>query len=229
MDDTTEEVEGYPSELIDRLVEIVDVGENRGGEWHEHGWWLEFALGGSYVSGVFVETGAELSPDSDGARRRARAKRIVNRNQFWGLVRDRLAELVLSGVNEAFLIRSLRDELRRRLAESGEVGKGDQRRAELVERLREMADDPAEIAAFRARLAEKEQDAESKTDEDIAAILHDMANSPILQPTPVERAVDRWAALDDWDRRVSHRLSDAVIDLWLDRFSMRITRTADGD
>jgi len=51
------EIEGLPSELIDRLVALVDVGPTHGGAWEGHAFRLQFILGGRLMNSVFIDTG----------------------------------------------------------------------------------------------------------------------------------------------------------------------------
>lgn len=223
------EIEGLPAELIDRLIELIDFGEDHGGAWHEHGWWIEFNLGGSRLEGVFVDTGHDLPPDSVGVDQRRHAKTIVNRQGYVALLRNRLAELVLDGLDEAFLVRALRDELRRWKVQATEgIGEVDARRATLAKNLRDSADDPAEIAAFRSLIAQRDQAmAESKSDNELAEMMRKMADRDHLKPITPERVVDQWAELQRWDEVVAVSLPDEIFVRWRDLYAARVVRRGD--
>jgi hypothetical protein len=107
-----EDIEGWPTELIDRLIEIVDVGETTGGDWHELGYLIAMMLGGKRLSRVDPDTGRDYPPGCNGAKRRETAE-VVSRDAYFDRIRDTLAELVVSGMDPVFLIRALRDEVRR--------------------------------------------------------------------------------------------------------------------
>ena len=58
-------------------------------------------------------------------------------------------------MSKAFLVRSVRDSIRRMLDYSGaEIGESERDRAEMRERIQRMLEDPAELAVFRTLLAD---------------------------------------------------------------------------
>jgi hypothetical protein len=79
-----------------------------------------------------------------------RGRQVPSREQWFEVIRGRLGDLVRSGMSKAFLVRSVRDSIRRMLDYSGaEIGERERDRAEMRERIQRMLEDPAELAVFR--------------------------------------------------------------------------------
>ena len=72
-------------------------------------------------------------------------------------------------------------------------------------------------------MAEADPAAASLSDEAIEARLVEMASNPMLDPTPIEGAVDRWAAVESWDRLVAIQLSDDMVEKWMSGFLLLMT------
>jgi hypothetical protein len=148
---------------------------------------------------------------------------VVTRDTYFGLIRQRMIELVAQGVNEAFLVRLVRDQIRRELVHLADDGDASERRAATRQRLEAAITDPHAIAVFRAILVQADMAAASLPDKEIEDRLAEMARSPILDPMPLEQAVERWAAVEEWDRSVANQLSDGLIQQWLAAFTNRMT------
>jgi len=219
-----DEIVGRPGELADRLITLLNCDALGEGGWDSVGFYAIFFLGGKSLYNLVPDTGKDPVPGSVGEQRRQLGK-LVSRDKYFELIRNRLSELVVCGIEEAFLVRSVRDAIRRELESLTDIGEGDRNRAQLRVRIERTAADPAEIAAFRARLATNDPSAESLSDEEIAARLRNMAESEFLLPTSPDIALDRWAMLTHWDHHMASLLPDAVFDQWrqwmVRRLSMR--------
>jgi hypothetical protein len=101
------------------------------------------------------DTGKEPKPGTSGHELRQHA-RLVSRDRWFAQVQDRLFELVVSGMFELFLVRSIRDQVRRSLAQLADVGTGDRNRTKVRERLERVLANPAELAAFQAERAKSD-------------------------------------------------------------------------
>jgi hypothetical protein len=206
------EVEGRPGELLDRLIELLNSDELGNDEWYNVSSWATYFVGGQTLRNVVPDTGPPM-PGSVGEMRRQQHA-VVSREEYFELIRERLGDLVADGLEEAFLVRSVRDAVRAMLESMADVGKGDRNREEMRTLLEQQAEDPAAIAAFRAMLAERNPSAETLSDEEVAARLRDMARLPHLQPTSPEEATQKWTVLTRWDQQAASLLPDAVFDEW---------------
>jgi hypothetical protein len=92
------------------------------------------------------------------------------------------------------------------------IGDADRNRAGA--RIARTIADPAELAGYRARLAERNPSDADLTDDEISARLNSLLESEPFGPTTPESAVDRWAALDNWDKNVATFLPDEAFDEW---------------
>lgn len=209
------EIVGESGELIERLVDATNSND-----WHELSWILVFAVGGEPAR-VEPDTGHEYPAGSVGAERR-KTHRVVSRDEFFALIRTRLLEVVRLGLREDVLVRGLRDEITRQLRSFADMEEGSERRAKTKAKLERRAADPDFIARFRAEMARKDPTVAAMSDQQIAETFLNMAER--LAPVPLERELDLWATVDRWVGRADDVISDAVIDLWIDRFADRITR-----
>jgi hypothetical protein len=208
------DLNGVQGELIDRLIDLLDnaaLGERM---WYEVGLYAEGLIGGAALKGVVPDTGKEPTPGTVGESVRQQSQ-LVSREQWFELIQERLIELVQSGIYEPFLVRSIRNEIRRLLADLADTGEKDRTQAQMREALERALADPAELAALRARRTERDPSVAALSDEEIAAQLRRMLESPLLLPTSADEALDRWAAVSEWDRQVAVLLSDEVFDNWL--------------
>jgi hypothetical protein len=137
---------------------------------------------------------------------------VVSREKWFELIRKRLSELVTDGLEEAFLVRSVRDAVREMLAHLADTGTGDRNREQMRTFIEQQAEDPARITAFRALLAETEPSAETLSDDEIAEQLRSMTRR--LQPVSADEAARHWTTLARWDQQAAELLPDAVFDEW---------------
>jgi hypothetical protein len=216
------EPNGRPGELVDRLMNIVRTEVGPEGSWFDLGMVMALALGGQPIR-VIPDIRRLPEPGSLGEAVRASTP-VVSQNVYFEMIRLRMVELIDQGVNEAFIVHALRDQLRRDLMRVADVGVSDQRRAELREWLEATMNDPEGIAAVRASMAEEDPSVATLPAEEIEARLTALADSPVLTTTPLERAVDSWAAVERWDREVASQLSDETIDDWNRGFLHRMTQ-----
>ncbi len=217
-----ESFKGAAGELIERLVALANGGVGTEGSWYDIAFWTAFALGGRLAC-VIPDTGRDASPGSVGEKMRE-TNEVVDRATYFDLIRERMAELVAQQMSEAFLVRAVRDQIRRELVHMADLGDASERRFAMRQRLEAAISDPDSIATFRALLAEEDPATAQLPDEEIEARLDVMAKSPMLDPVPLEQAVDRWAAVEEWDHLVARQLSDEVMDEWLAAFVTRMTR-----
>ena len=138
----------------------------------------------------------------------------VSKEEYLRLLRMQLEKLVSLGVFEAFLVRALRDELARYFTTMAETGEADERRAAWREAAREVSRDPGRIERYRQSLARRNPEAAKWSDDQVADRLRKMADSPILDPTTADAALDRWAEKRHFDTRADQLLSDSDIEEW---------------
>jgi hypothetical protein len=209
-----EEIKGAQGELIDRLIALLNGDALGEGMWYNVGRYAQMFLGGAALNRVDPDTGEEPAPGSLGELIR-RARQVVSREQWFDVIRGRLDDLVQSGMYEAFLVRSIRDSIRRFLDYSGaDIAEGERNRAEMREKIQRMLEDPAELAAFRTLLADADPSAEVLSDDEVYARLRNMAESSLFRPTSADDATERWVVLDNWDRQVDALLPDRVFSEW---------------
>jgi hypothetical protein len=208
-----DEIEGLPGELVDRLIDLMNSDALGERAWYDVTSYATVFIGGTALQTAVPDTGGTPAPGTVGEHIRQSGE-LASREEYFELIRDRLRELVANGVEEAFLVRSLRDAVHQMLEHMADVGAGDRKRAELRDHFLRTADDPARIAAFRARLAESDASAETLSDDEVAAMLRQTAGGDFLGPTSPESAVERWAMLTRWDEQVASLLPDAAFEEW---------------
>jgi len=206
-----EEIKGAQGELIDRLIALLTSDALGEGMWYNVGRYAEVFVGGEALSRVEPDTGRDPTPGSVGEVMR-REHLVVSREQWFEMIRDRLRDLVESGMDEAFLVRSIRDGIRPLL--DPEIGEVDRNRAKAREHMERMLEDPVELAAFRARLVKDDPSSEKLSDEEVSARLRRMAENNLLRPMSAEDARDAWATLANWDGQVALLLPDRSFDEW---------------
>jgi hypothetical protein len=131
--------EEYDGKLIDRLIQVMnsdDLGtfdalgdsdiEPTG--WYAASFHVSAALGGEELGNALLDNGTYEPGNPDRMPVGLdMGMTLVSRDAFFGLIADRLAELIRgpSGMSEEFLVRSLRDDTRRWLARLGDTAKWD--------------------------------------------------------------------------------------------------------
>lgn len=216
-------MKGVEGELIERLIGCAERGVDVEGSWYDIAIWISHFVGGHRLLSVIPETGRVLAPGSVGTKLRE-TNEVVTRTAYFGLIHERMIELVAQDVNEAFLVRLVRDQVRRELVHLADDSAVSEGRAETRQRLLAATADPHAIAFFRAILVQVDTGGASLPIKDIEFRLAEMARSPILDPMPLEQVVERWAAIEEWDRSVAAQLSDEMIEQWLLAFTSRMTR-----
>jgi hypothetical protein len=147
--------EEYDGVLIARLIQVMnsddlgnsgpDADEGVGDEWaamRRMGWYAASlraaaALGGAALGSALVNTGRYEpgNPDRMPIGVTEMGMKLVSRDEWFGLIADRLAELIKGrfGMSEEFLVRHLRDDARMWLARlGGDTAKWDDRVALLL-------------------------------------------------------------------------------------------------
>jgi hypothetical protein len=128
--------EEYDGELIDRLIQVMNSDDLEYSEamdepgWYEVSFCAAAVLGGEALRGALVDTGKyELGNPDKMPIGLSMGMKLVSRDAWFGLIADRLAELIRgpSGMSEEFLVRSLRDDTRRFLAHVGDTARWDDR------------------------------------------------------------------------------------------------------
>ena len=216
-----EQVQGLPGELVDRLIALLNCNDLGEGEWYNLSFFLVFFVGGRKFAGVLADTGIDPKPGTVGEEI-THSSTVVSRERYFELIRDRLMELVASGIDESFLVQSLRDALRRELASFTDVSHGDRNRAEMRADIQQSAEDPEAIARFRDHLAAFDPSAATLSDEELAARLRGLSESVMLLPSAPDVILDRWAALTHWDQHAALILPESVFDYWLQQTAKRL-------
>jgi len=182
---------GEQGELIDRLITLLDndaLGEHM---WYSVSRYAQMFIGGAALNRVDPDTGEEPAPGSVGELMR-RGRQVLSREQWFEVIRGRLGDLVQSGMSKAFLVRSVRDSIRRMLDYSGaEIGESERDRAEMRERIQRMLEDSAELAVFRTLLADADPSAEALSDDEVSARLRRIAESGVLRQMSADDVTDR--------------------------------------
>ena len=215
------EIVGLPGELVDRLIKLLNCDALGDVEWCDLSFYVVFFIGGATLADVVPDTGKDHAPGSVGEWTAQRSD-LVSRDKYFKLIRDRLGELVVNGVEEAFLVRSMRDGIRQELEHLADVGEGDRNRAKVRGHIERTAASPATIAAFRTQLATTDPSAEELSDEEIATRLNKLAESEFLLPVSPDAALDRWSALTHWDEQAASLLPDAVFEQWRLQMARRL-------
>jgi hypothetical protein len=210
--DRMNDVKGLPGELLDRLIELLNSDALGDGHWSTVSFYASYFLGGRALLDAVPDTGPPVSGSVGEARRQQHE--VVNRMRYFELLKERIDNLVTDGLEEAFLVRSVRDAVRQELEHVADVGAGDRSREEMRTRIEEQAEDPAGIEAFRRGLTKYDPSAESLTDEEIAARLRNMAKNPILGPISADEATQNWALLTHWDQQAAGLLPDTAFSQW---------------
>jgi len=213
-----DEVKGVPGELIDRFIWAIDSPSEH--DWSNLGFYVRFALGGDQFAGIDPDTGKEPAPGTVGAKRRE-TRRVVSRDEYISRMEDRLAELVLSGVREDFLVRALRDELTGHVRWFADVEEGTTRRQEMKESIERDIQDPDFLANYRKLMARRDPEAGKLDDKTLIERLRDTAEH-IGKPVSREQEREAWEASERWNERAAV-ISDDVLATWRERFGKRIT------
>ena len=135
-----EHLTGETGQLVDRFMDIVRNGVATEGSWYDLGLFTAMVIGGSPL-GVIPDDGREPRPGSVAEHMHATGN-VVSGDEFFSLVRARIIDRIEDGVNEAFIVRALRDQLRRNLMHLADVGTGDERRVQMRERIEGMLGEP---------------------------------------------------------------------------------------
>ena len=215
-----DEIEGLQGELIDRLIRVLNNDALGGSLWYDVGVWAQALVGGAGAAAL-PDIGQEPVSGTVGVLM-MRGRQRVSRDEWFERLEGRLSELVLSGMDEAFLVRGIRDEIRRKLAHAGDAGSVDRDRAELRMHIRHLLDDPASLSAFRADVAERDPSAAVLSDDEFSARLQRILEGPGFRPISAGDAADWVSALTCWDAQVFSLLSNDVIDLWHTRMVTRL-------
>lgn len=163
--------------------------------WHEMGVITAVELGGS-AHRVRPDYGVESAPGTVGFEMR-RTTRPLLRPEYIALIGERLVELVSSGLNEAFLIRSL------------------------VQHLDDYVDSMTDVSAIKERRQGERQRFESALESattDEAEAYERMAK--MMRDVSPEDEVGRWALGDRWEK-ASAALTKGRIETWEGRRAAR--------
>ena len=209
---STDKLFGDDGELIGRLIEVV----NTDGRWYDLAWYLVFAVSGRRLDEIHPVSGVEPCPVTVGEVWR-RTHEVVSRAAYFDAIRDRLTQLVQSGLREDVLVRALRDDLTIRLREFTEVDDTNRRREDMRRDLERRASNPSEVARFRETMAESDPErAASLSDDELAAEIRTLGDR--LTPIPIEGELRAWADHDQWVESIEAVLSDEAINTWLELY-----------
>lgn len=203
-------LEGRPGELLDRLVELLDNDALGEGAWYDLSFRVSFLVGGRALNRVLPDRGPPV-PGSVGEMIRQQHE-VVSREGYFELVRERLGQLVRYGVEEAFLVRSLKADIRQYLESMADIETVNRKREAHRMEIERIAEDPVAIAEFRAAVADRDPLAESLSDDEIAARLRNMTR--LLHSASPDEAVNKWALLEHWNQQAAYLLPETLISEW---------------
>lgn len=167
---------------------------------------------------IAADTGREPVPGSMGEQIR-RHKELLGKDAYLLELRQRLTELVEMGLEEAFLIKSVRDEVGRHVAALADSGAASTARARRRAEIEESAENPDFIREFRERLTASDSHYQDLSDEEIRERLLKMMD--IVQPRSIEDETAVWSLNDGWVQRSQEQLSDELIDDWRSSRALR--------
>jgi hypothetical protein len=215
-DDHMPDLQGTPGELVERLVVAIDDAD----QWQEYAWHAVFAVGGKWLLTIEPDNGRIPLAGSVGAQLR-RTHQLVSRASYMKALANRLEELVLTGLREDVLVRAVRNELERELAEQADMSGTNDRRASTKETLERRAADSDFLERFQVDNAGRDPTLANLTAEQMAEHLRDMADR--LQPPPIEVTVDSWGRLQRWQERTATYVSDKTLARWVELRALRVT------
>jgi hypothetical protein len=166
------------------------------------------------------DTGKTYAPGTVGAEL-AKTHTVVSRAEYFAAIRRRLVELVDSGIREDVLIGGLRDDVSRRLRSMAGTERTGSNRSATRADLERWAQDSDKIARFRARMARSDPSYASRSDDEVAKDLREMADR--IEPVPLEQELVLWAVADRWNDRVALLISDEALGEWLDQHGKKMT------
>lgn len=132
----------------------------------------------------------------------AAAGRTLPEQEWVELLRQRLRELVATGVDAAFLVRSLAyyvTDWYRDLANIGTTT--NERRGRVRQLMLEKAADPEGLENYRSQRAAQDPEYATKSLDEVANDLRQMADN--VKPVSPEEAAQNWAMLGAWQRDVA--------------------------
>jgi hypothetical protein len=201
-------LDGRAGQLVDRLVWVIDRDDLPlvPRWWAEVGLIVAVSVGGSAVEvmpslGAGTTVGIDLTSGSGVLR--------VGRTAYLNALRFRLFELLDDGVDERYLVRSLRDEVAGFLA-SDYVGG-----SRPIEDLAELVDRVLAAPALQTRIrAENRHFVGCSETELIDRLTGRRDPAGVPGPEAIE-ALAQWAAQDAWSIRTSQAVDDRQLDQWV--------------
>ena len=184
------EITGASGELIARFVELLGSPSKHTLTFaHDLGSFVLMWLGGPKIE---IDTGREYASDTVGARRRADPNlRWVTPGQYLEAMRQRMADVAALGLDEAFIVKALRDALDEWMEGTVYTGEINEHRRHA----REWAASE-EGQALRRRLGAPE------------------TPDPLFADVTPEEAAVRQAAYAQWIERRDELLPEPIFDKW---------------
>jgi hypothetical protein len=206
-------VQGLPGELIDRLVSLLNSDALGEGEWYNVAEYVVLFIGGVILQDVVADNGREPKPGSVGEWM-GQQHEVVDRSRYFELIRDRLYELAGYGMDEPFLVQSVRDGVRRELESGAKLDEADRHPAETREGLEDALRDPAKLAELHTRPADRYPEARTFSEDEFVALMRKMAEAEVLRPVSADDAKDAWVRLSNWDDQANLFLPDDIFMEW---------------
>ena len=188
---TPADVSGEDGELVDRFLAIFDQEPPNHPRWA-----FTFAI----LAAGRIGFGHGIGPD-------------VPRDQFIRALRERMTDVVETGVAEDFLVKSLHRDLDEWVRERQNLEKYDSDAMDFREVLQQLLDDPEFRIEWR-RDHPNPIDPASSDDEFVANVERYLDDSVLARPATAEDATERWSELQEWERLTAEHLSNETIKRW---------------
>lgn len=219
------EISGDAGELIDAFLSLLDPQAHGTPDRLMHAEMvLALTLGGSSLSRVKLVLPEYPVKSGSVGEQILRSQDAVDAADYLEVVRTTLTALTERGMDEAFLIRSLRDEFTRHFERYGNIGHAKEKREQAREFLLETAEDPERLAQMQERMAEGSPELSELHPDQFADKLREMAGSRVIADPDAEEATRSWAALQSWTEDASSVLPDEGIEAWARYASLRALR-----
>jgi hypothetical protein len=186
-DETPGEVTGEPSELVHRLIYLLD---------------QEPPCDPSWAMSLGMFAGAKLG---------VMPRRADTRTSFLSRFVEHIGEILKLRVDEALLVRSARAGMDRWVASAGDVAAIDARRAEQKRYAEEALEDPLGIDRIRREMPHMTV---GKTDDEVHVELVALVEWHGFQPLSADRVSQSWSIQEHYRAEVARWLDDDVIAEW---------------
>ncbi len=219
------DIDGERGELIDAFLSLIDPSEHGDTDRLMHAEMvLALTVGGAALSRVKLALpDVPVKPGSVGEQI-LRSHDAVDADRYLDVVRTTLLALTDAGMDESFLIRSLRDEFTRHFERFADLGSAKERREQHRKFLLGIAEDPDRFMEMQQRMAEDKPELANLHPDQFADMLREMAASRLIAEPDVEEASRNWSALQSWTEDAAAVLPDEDIEAWAQRAVLRHMR-----